>query len=63
MCSNVRTRNGSSAASCCLMQPTSWYRTALEIIFGADNVEAALRIYPAPSEGEDIRPRIAVSDV
>ena len=45
------------------MQPASWYRTALVIIFEADNVEAALKIYPAPSEGEDIRPQIAVSDV
>jgi len=39
------------------------YRAALTIFFGADNVDEALKLYPAPSDGEDIRPQISVSDI
>ena len=33
------------------------------MFFGADNVDEALMIYPEPSDGEDIRPQISVSDI
>jgi len=33
------------------------------MFFGADNVDEALKIYPEPSNGEDIRPQISVSDI
>ena len=32
------------------------------MFFGADNVDEALKIYPEPSDGEDIRPQISVSE-
>ena len=49
--------------SCCILQPASLYRIALAMFFGADNVDEALKIYPEPSDGEDIRPQISVSDI
>ena len=48
--------------SCCILQPASLYRIALTMFFGADNVDEALMIYPEPSDGEDIRPQISVSE-
>ena len=47
--------------SCFILQPASLYKAALTIFFGAENVDEALKIYPQPSDGEDIRPQISVS--
>ena len=49
--------------SCCILQPASLYRIALTMFFGADNVDEAVMIYPEPSDGEDIRPQLSVSDI
>ena len=51
------------SASCCIVQPASLYRAALAVFFGAENVDEALKIYPEPSDGEDIRPQLSVSGI